>query len=157
MWYYCNMLYIQWIDLESNEKIEFEWRSRPKMTEECEYKYEGDMAGKGKRESTSRTWSGHQQDLGKKKLGKYVNNSLVMKKIKKENDFKRKYKGKKYEKETDKLFAGENNNKRRRNKKRKKKKKVLLQTNVYYANKSDIIYGVNKNQREEKIPKSKII
>ena len=130
--YYCNILNIQWIDLKSNEKIKF--------------------AGKGKKEST---WSGYPQEMSNKQLRKYVDNSFAMKRIRKENDFKRKYKGKKYEKETDKLFAGENNNKRRRNKKRKKKK-VLLQTNVYYANETDIIYGVRKNQREAKMPKSKI-
>ena len=78
--------------------------------EECEYKFKGDMKEEGMGESRTKTWDEYQQEMGKKKLTKYLDNSVAIKKIRKEKDFKRKYKSKKYEKETDKLFDGGNNN-----------------------------------------------
>ena len=83
------------------------------------------------KEQTS--WDDYQKQKGKKKPTEYKDNSAQMKKIKKEHDFKKKYKPNKHEQETDKLFAGDNKKKNKNRK--KKKKKVLLQTQVYYTDK----------------------
>ena len=57
------------------------------------------------------SWDDYQKQKGKTKPTQYKDNSAQMKKIKREHAFKKKYKPNKFERETDKLFAGENKKK----------------------------------------------